>query len=70
MKRFASGRVVKRQVRELAPEGYLNDLNFWKKLTHSIGTNPSDEDAFLPDDSTEQEFGDNIDPKVRALMQR
>lgn len=49
---------------------YLMNLNFRKKLTHLIENNPSNEDAFLPDDSAGQEFEDNIDPKVRALMQR
>ena len=70
MKRVASGRVVKRQVRGLVPESYGKDPNLWKKLTHPVGKNLPDEDAFLPDDSTEQEFEDNVNPKVKALMQR
>jgi len=70
MKRVASSRVVKRQVRELVPESYGKDPNPWKKLTHPVGKNLPDEDVFLPDDSTEQEFEDNINPKVKALMQR
>ncbi|KAF9651319.1 DNA repair helicase [Thelephora ganbajun] len=41
-----------------------------QKLTHSDGKHLPEEDAFLPDDSTEQEFEDNINPKVKALMQR
>jgi len=39
-------------------------------LIHPVGRELPDEDAFLPDDSVEQEFEENIDPKVKALMQR
>lgn len=49
---------------------YPKNLIFWKKLTHPVEKNPSDEDAFLPDDFAEQEFEDGIDPSVRALMRR
>ncbi|KAF9778687.1 helicase C-terminal domain-containing protein [Thelephora terrestris] len=41
-----------------------------QKLSHPDGKYIPDEDAFLPDDSTGQEAEDNIDPKVKALMQR
>lgn len=68
MKRIASGRVVKRQVRGLALGIYHKKPNLWKKLTPQVGKNPPDEDVFLPDDSTE--CGDNIDPKIKALMRR
>lgn len=70
MKRIASGRVVKRQVRSLAPENYHNHPNLRKKLAYPDGEHPSDENVFLPEDSTEQGFEDNIDPKVKVLMQR
>jgi hypothetical protein len=39
-------------------------------LTHPDVKHLPDEDAFLPDDSTEHGFEDNVDPKVKALMQR
>jgi hypothetical protein len=39
-------------------------------LAHPVEKNLPDEDAFLPDDSAGQVFEDNIDPKVKALMQR
>jgi hypothetical protein len=70
MKRIASGRVVKRQVRSLALEDYRKDPNLWKKLTHPDGKHVPNEDAFLPDDSTDQGLEDNVDPRVKALMQR
>lgn len=70
MKRVASGRVVKRQVGGLALGGHRKGPNLSKKLTHLDGKHLPGEDTFLPDDSTEQGTEDNIDPKVKALMQR
>ena len=71
MKRIANGRVVKRQVCGLAPDRCRKNPYLSKKLTHPDGKYPPDEDAFLPEDSTEQvSDSENIDPKVKALMQR
>ena len=70
MKRIASGRVVKRQVRGLTLGSCRKGAHSWKKLTHPDGKHLPDEDAFLPDDSTEHDLEDNIDSKVKALMQR
>jgi chromosome transmission fidelity protein 1 len=70
MKRIASGRVVKRQVGGLVFENSYKDLNLLKKLTHPNAIHLPDEDLFLPDDLTAQESGDNIGPRVKALMQR
>lgn len=70
MKRIASGRVAKRQVRSLALKSYRKVPDLRKKLSHSHGNHLPDEDTFLPDDSTDQGFEDNVDPKVKALMQR
>jgi chromosome transmission fidelity protein 1 len=70
MKRIASGRVAKRQVRSPALKSYRKVPDLRKKLTHPGGNHLPDEDTFLPDDFTDHGFEDNVDPKVKALMQR
>ena len=70
MRRIATGRVVKRQVSNLALEKYRETVNSCKKLIHPDGNHLPDEDTFLPDDFTERGTEDNIDANVRALMQR
>lgn len=41
-----------------------------QKFTHLDAKYPPDEDTFLPDDSVEHKHEDNVDPKIKALMQR
>jgi len=70
MKRIARGRVVKRQVHGVILKRCRKGTNSSQKFAHPDRKDSPDEDAFLPDDSTEQVFEDNVDPKVKALMQR
>lgn len=70
MKKMLQRRAIKRQVCVTSQirRFYVVNVSI-QKLTHSNDDDPQLEDSFLPDDESDREH-DNIDPKLRELMQK